>query len=93
VLAALVDANLVFFDAHDRAHRNEKVPLPESKETAGPNLQHSNFALFGVDEEAADMTNLRIMPVDHFAAAYVIAGVAECQIRIVQILELRMGRA
>jgi hypothetical protein len=39
------------------------------------------------------MTNLRIMPVDDFAAAYVIAGVAECQIRIVQILELRIGCA
>jgi hypothetical protein len=93
VLPALVDLNLVFCDAHDRAYGNEHVPLAESKETAGVNLQHSHFALVGVDEEAADITNLRSTTIDDFAAADVLARVGQYQIRIVQILESRIGCA
>ena len=93
VLAAFVDVNLVFCDAHDRAYGNEHVPLPESKETAGVNLQHSNLALVGVDKEAADITNFRTMKIEDVAAAYVLDRVGWYEIRIVQILELHMGCA
>ncbi len=64
MLGALFNSNLVFCNAHDRTYGNEHVPLPESKETTGANLQHSNFALVGVDKDTADRTNFRTMTID-----------------------------
>jgi hypothetical protein len=72
-LSALVHVNFVRIDARDRVDREKEVPLPDADETTGTKLQHADLPLAFVDEETGYVTNVRAMPIDDFAAPYVLS--------------------
>jgi len=91
-IARLVDMDFVFGNTGYRIDRQQKVSIPEPEEATRTNFEHPDLALARVDKEIAYVTDLFIMPIDHFAIADVLIRVCKGEFRFAQLFKFSIRR-
>lgn len=84
MLARLVHSHGVRRNARDSLDGDEEVPLAQSEEAACGDLKHPHFSLTSVDEKSADMPDVLILPIDHFAVSNVLIRLGNGKVNVGQ---------